>query len=195
LAAELDLTGAVPGSENFNARSQGYVGLLVLLAVALTARRLSPPFRRCATIAVAALAVAWRIPPLAAIWAATPVIRWVAPEYAAVPLCLFASLAAGPALEALASGPDRPRLGAALLALGVVLAAAGLAPATGAGRRGLASAGDAAVRVLRTRGHLRQAPEVYAERMGRYIAAARFTALRRAAIPGLLFAAAGWALA
>jgi hypothetical protein len=103
-------------------------------------------------------------------------------------------MAAGAAVESLVRGPARPRLAALLLAAGVALAAAGIAPSTAAGRRALGAAGARAVRILRERGHLRQAPEVYAARMDAYVASARLTALRRLAIPGTLLAAAGWAL-
>jgi hypothetical protein len=196
LAREIDLTGAVPGSENFISRSAGYAGLLVLVVIVLAWKRLGRELRVGLWIGLAGLALAWRLPPVGLLWRKIPGFGLMAPEYGVVAFALFATLAAGPALEAVMQSERRWKLAGSLLAAaGVALALAGALPALPWARPALLDAGGRAVQALRARGSLPHPAEVYEARMSRYLDGARATALRRVALPGLLWALAGFALA
>jgi hypothetical protein len=197
LASEIDLSGAVRGSENFNLRSEGFVGLIALLALLFTARRIPDPMRRGLCIGAVALIVSWRVPPLGWLWSHTPGLRLFAPEYAILVFVLFASLAAGPALEAWSALPTRhgKRLAAiGLLCAGALLAAAGAAPLTPAGESALERAARGGVARLRESGHLKASEETYAARLQGYVERATTTAWRRGALPGVCWMLAGAAL-
>lgn len=165
LRAELDLTGAVH-AENFHQRSGAYIGALALIAILLTFRRLAPIYRRGLLIGCGALVLSlYGLPFL-------PVIGWIAPEYFACAFVLFASLAAGPAIEAV-----RPRR--AFMIAGLILIIGGLLPLDRAARIGIER--------LRASGYLQHSAAVYEARLPAYLAAAKWTALRRVAIPGICF--------
>ncbi len=199
LGSEIDLSGALRGSENFNLRSGGFVGLVVLLALLYARKGLPDSMRRGLWIAGVALLIAWRVPPLGWLWKNAPGLRLFAPEYAVLLFVLFAALAAGPALEAWSAlspsrGP-RARLAAiALLAAGTVLAAAGTAPLTPPGEAALERAARSGVARLRESGHLKASPETYEARLQGYADRAGTTAWRRLALPGLCWMLAGAAL-
>ena len=195
LRGELDLTGAAPGSENFNVRSEAFVGFVVLVCLALAARVLAPPFRRGLWVGTGALVLAWRVPPVAAAVHALPVAGLAAPEYASAVFVLFAAAASGPAIFLVAAGPPRRRAAAALIAAGAVLVLAGIVPAVPALRPAIARVAERGVELLRARGHLRADAATYASRLTGYLAAIRWTALRRALAPGCCWALAGAALA
>jgi hypothetical protein len=116
---------------------------------------------------------------------AAPVLGIAAPEYASVLFVLFAAAASGPALFRVARGEPRRRTGTVLLAVGAVLAVAGLISVIPPLRPGLERAARAGIAALRARGHLRLSPDVYAARLSGYLAAARFTAFRRIVLPGV----------
>jgi hypothetical protein len=194
LAGELDLTGAVPRSENFNVRSQAFVGAVALLCIVLAGRRLPRPFLRGLAVGAAALLVAWRAPPLGALFHAVPLFGLAAPEYASAVFVLFAAAASGPALVAVARGPRRRGTAVLLLAAGGGLALAGIAVASPPLQPWIERAARRGIEALKARGHLRLDSAVYAARLSGYLAAARWTALRRAALPGFCWALAGIAL-
>jgi hypothetical protein len=185
LRREIDLSGAFPGSGSLNARSGGFIGLLALTCIVLSAPRLAPRFRNCVWISVAAAAIVFAVPPVGWLWSRLPVVRLFAKEYAAAALVLFAAAATGPALEGIDFGRRATRVaGVALLCGGVLLAGAGLAPSFAAARPAIRSRAADGVEALKQRGHLRQAPEVYAARLDGYLERGRTTALRRLALPG-----------
>ncbi|MGZ5494068.1 MAG: hypothetical protein ACXW3E_11675, partial [Thermoanaerobaculia bacterium] len=192
LRDELDLTGAVPNAENFVARSGGYVGALCLLAILASFRQLPSIFRRGIAIGVGGLLLSWWIPGIRDVLRLLPVIRWIAFDCFVIPFALFASLAAGPALVMLADVERRKRLGVALILCGAALLVAGALPS--AAPDFLVSVARAGIEHLRSTGHLHQAPSVYLDRLGGYIAAAKWTAIRRALLPGTCWLAFGAAL-
>jgi len=61
--------------------------------------------------------------------------------------------------------------------------------------RSVTSVARSGIDALRQRGHLRQAPEVYEQRLGYYLSAAGLTTFRRLALPGACWLLAGLALA
>lgn len=195
LAGELDLTGAVPRSENFNVRSQAFVGALALACIVLARRRLPRPFRHGLAIGAAALLVAWRVPPLGGLFHALPLLGLAAPEYASAVFVLFAAAASGPAFVAVAGGPPRRKAAVALLVAGGALAVGGIAFSSPFSRPFVERAAARGIELLRAHGHLRLDPAVYAARLSGYLAAARWTALRRGALPGLCWMVGGLALA
>ena len=194
LAGELDLTGAVAGSENFNVRSQVFVGTIVLACIVLARRRMARPFRRGLTVGLAALLVAWRVPPVGALFHALPLLGLAAPEYASAVFVLFAAVASGPAFEIVADGPPRRRAALLLLVAGAALALAGIAFSLPPLRPVIERAARRGIELLRDRGHLRLDPAVYASRLSGYLVAVRWTALRRLALPGCCWLLAGVAL-
>jgi hypothetical protein len=194
LAGELDLTGAVPRSENFNVRSQAFVGAIVLLCIALAGRRLPQPFLRGLAVGGAALLIAWRVPPLGWLAHAVPLFGLAAPEYGSAVFVLFAAAASGPSLVAVARGPRRPRAAALLLAAGGGLTLAGIAFCSPPLQPLIERGARRGIELLKARGHLRLDSAVYAARLSGYLAAARWTAFRRAALPGFCWALAGIAL-
>jgi hypothetical protein len=191
LRGELDLS-ALPLAENFNLRAGGYIGAIVLLAIALAWRHLAPSLRRGLVIGSVALVLSWYPP---GVWAVTrnmPVLRVLTLEYGVALFVLFGSIAAGPAMFVLASR-QRRKIGTALVVAGLVATIAGLVPlvsprtVTGVARGGIES--------LRARGYLRQAAAVYEQRLGYYLSAAGLTTFRRLALPGACWLLAGIALA
>jgi hypothetical protein len=182
-----------PIAENFNSRAQGFVGAIVLLLLAIGARRLAPTFRRGLVVGAAALAVAWRVPPFEQIFARLPLWSLGARQYWAVVFVLFASAAAGPAVFDAATRVARP-WAAALALAGLMLLGAGLLPSLPSARGRLVASGQQAIDALRARGKLPHASSVYRDRLERYLHEGRRTALIRLAIPGACWMVAGWAL-
>ena len=192
MRGELDLTAA-GSAEDFSHRVGGYVGAIVLLALLVTWRELSPTLRRGLCIGAVALVLSWYPPGVGLIARHLPVVRVVALEYGVVLFVLFGSVAAGPALAALAVRRRR-KIGAALLAAGFLALAIGVIPAFSSARPMLTSVARSGIAQLRARGQLHQAPAVYEQRLASYLAAAGTTTLRRVAVPGALWLVAGFAL-
>lgn len=190
LRGELDLT-AVVSAESFNHRTGGYIGALVLLAIVLAWRQLTPTLRRGLIIGIVALTVSWYPPGLWPVARHVPLIRMVALEYGVILFVLFGALAAGPALAVLALR-SRRKAGLALTILGIVALVGGLIPAVSPAS--IRSAAREGIDTLRARGHLQQSAEVYEQRLDYYLSAAGATAVRRVAIPGLLWVLAGVAM-
>lgn len=191
LQGELDLT-AVPLAENFNLRAGGFIGAIVLLAIVLAWRGLTPSLKRGLVIGAVALIASWYPPGLWSVLRNVPVLRVLTLEYGVALFVLFGSIAAGPALYILAARRHR-KIGSALALAGLVAMIAGLFPLVAPGP--LKSIARTGIAALRERGDLRQAPEVYEERLGYYVSAAGLTTLRRAALPGACWLLAGIALA
>jgi hypothetical protein len=194
LKDEVDLSLLFPHAENLNIRASAYVGALVLLAIGLTFRALTPSFRRAVILAAVALLAAWRMPPLEALLRRSPVFSMAAREYLAIVFVLFASASSGPALEVLARAKPNRRLGGALVVMGLTFAVAGVAPSLPWLRPHLRSAAFDGIEQLRARGALPHARAVYEARMDRYVANSAWTTLRRAAVPGVALGLAGIAL-
>jgi hypothetical protein len=195
LKKELDLSGALPYGENFNTRSQGFIGGITLVLLAVGARRVPRPFRRGLIIGLVGLLVAWRVPPLGFLAGHLPVLRLIASQYWIVLFVLFGSLAAGPVvMAAKESGPSQ-RLGRGVLVLGLILLIAGILPAIPASRSFLLAVGRFGIQKLRAQQRLLgHPPEVYEARMQRYLSRGQQTALRRLAMPGAFWAIAGMGL-
>lgn len=187
LRGELDLTAFAHG-ESFNHRAGGYVSALVLVALIMSWRSLTPTLRRGVIIGIVALVLSWYPPGVWSVFRHVPVLRVLALEYGAILFALFGSIAAGPAIAALAAHPRR-KLGAALLVIGLLMAIGSLTP-----RSVLTSAARSGIAELKSRGHLQQPVEVYEQRLSYYLDAGRATALRRVALPGLCFLIGGIAL-
>jgi len=162
LRGELDLTGAVHSLENFNQRCGAYIGALALLAIVMSFRQLAPIYRRGLIIGTVALLLSLGMS------------YWIAPEYYAAAFVLFAALAAGPAIEV-----TEPRR--AFAVVGLLLVIGGLLPSV-VPLEGIVRFVIAHLRAL---GHLQQSAAVYESRLPEYLAAAKWTALRRVAMPGL----------
>jgi len=191
LKGELDL-GAVPMAENFNLRAGGFIGAIVLLAIALAWRELSPSLKRGLVIGVVALVASWHPPGLWPVLRNVPVLRVLTLEYGVALFVLFGSVAAGPALWVVAAR-QRRKIGTALALAGLLAVIGGLLPLVAPGP--LKSVARTGIDALRERGHLRQAAAVYEERLGYYVSAAGLTTLRRVALPGACWLLAGIALA
>jgi hypothetical protein len=192
LRGELDLT-ALPRAESFSIRVGGYVGALVLLAIVVAWRELTPLQRRAMKIACVGLVLSWAIPGVAGLMRLVPLVRFVSFEYCALAFAIFASAVAGPALYAIASRPRR-KLGLLLAIAGALVLAIGIAPALPPMRPLLTRIAHAAIASLQARGHLQQPSTVYEQRLAYYLGAASLTALRRIALPGALWLLAGVAL-
>ncbi len=192
LRGELDLT-LVRAAEDFNHRVGGYIGALVLLALLIAWRSLTPALRRGLIIGTIALAASWLPPGLWALLRHAPVVRVVALEYGVVLFVLFASMAAGPAIAIVASR-QRKKAGAALIVAGMLALIAGLIPAIPATQPWLQRVARERIGTMRASGQLQQSPEVYEQRLAYYLSAAGTTTIRRVAIPGALFLLAGVAL-
>lgn len=192
LRGEIDLT-ALPMAENFNLRTGGYIGALALMAILLAWRDLAPSLRRGLIIGGIALVVSWYPPGLWSVARHVPVLRLLTLEYGVALFVLFGALAAGPAL-AIAASKQRRRLGPALIIAGALAVIAGVMPLIPASRAMLSSVARAGIEELRQRGHLRQPPEVYEQRLEGYLSAAGLTTARRLAIPGACWLLAGIAL-
>lgn len=191
LRGELDLT-AVPPAENFNLRAGGFIGAIVLLAIVLAWRELTPSLRRGLAIGGVALIASWYPPGLWLVVRHVPVLRVLTLEYGVALFVLFGSIAAGPALWIVA-GRQRRKIGTALAVAGLLALIAGLFPLAAPGP--LKTIARTGIDALRERGHLRQAPEVYEQRLGYYVSAAGLTTLHRAALPGACWLLAGIAFA
>lgn len=184
LRGELDLTVYAHG-ESFNHRIGAFIGALVLLAIVVSFRSLTPTLRRGLIIGTIALILSWYPPGVWSVLRHVPVFRVLALEYGAVLFALFGSLAAGPALAILASRP-RKKIGAMLIVAGLVMIATAAIP-----RATLTRAARSGIETLKERGHLQQPAAVYEQRLGYYLDAGRATAVRRVGLPGLCFALAG----
>ncbi|HEX9163598.1 MAG TPA: hypothetical protein VF980_17965 [Thermoanaerobaculia bacterium] len=185
LRSELDLTAMVSNSDNFIGRSGAYIGALALTAVLVVFSRLAAVLRRGVAIGIAGLLLSLWIPGIRDLLRLIPVVNWIAFDFFVIPFVLFMSLAAGPALVALVSDDRRTRIAVLLLIVAVPLIVAGILPTlTPTALQRIARAG---IGYLRARGHLHQAPSVYEERFASYIAAAKWTACRRVAVPGVCF--------
>ncbi|HVE72061.1 MAG TPA: hypothetical protein VNI54_11895 [Thermoanaerobaculia bacterium] len=191
LRGELDLS-AVPVAENFNLRAGGFIGAIVFLALVLAWRDLAPSLRRGLIIGGVALVMSWYPPGVWALVRHVPVLRVLTLEYGVSLFVLFGSIAAGPAMFVLASR-QRRKIGTAVAVAGLLAAIGGLIPLVSPNT--VKSAARSGIEALRERGHLRQAPEVYEQRLDYYLSAARFTTFRRLALPGLCWLIAGAALA
>jgi len=192
LQSELDLT-ALPHAEPFTIRAGAYIGAIALFAVILCWRSLSDPLRRGLKIGIIGLILSWCIPGVERLFHLAPLLSQLALEYCATPFVLFASIASGPALCELASRP-RKKAGALLILGGCLLLVAGVLPSLPPLRPQLVAAAHQVIDLLRARGHLQQSAAVYEQRLTFYLAAAGWTALRRIALPGLLWLIAGVAL-
>ncbi|MEA2570604.1 MAG: hypothetical protein QOI24_2605 [Acidobacteriota bacterium] len=192
LRGELDLTGAFPNAENFHQRSGAYIGAIALIAIVLAWRSLAPPFRRALAIAAVAWLLTLYVPGITHVLRAIPIVGLVAPEYFAVPAVLFAALAAGPALIEVTSGITRRRLGIAVIIIGAMLIIGGALPTIAP--NALARAARAGIARLQSRGALHQPAAVYEQRLAYYLDAAKWTAARRIAIPGVCWLLFGVAL-
>jgi len=192
LRGELDLT-LVVGAEDFNHRAGGYVGALVLLALIVAWRSLTPTLQRGLMIGTIALAISWFPPGVWRVLRHAPLVRMVALEYGVVLFVLFASMAAGPAIAIVASR-RRKKIGAALIIAGTLAFIAGAMPAQSSMQPALRRTARAGIETLRARGLLRQSPDVYEKRLAYYLAAAGTTTVKRVAIPGALWLLAGIAL-
>ncbi len=193
LGGELDLAAALPGSGSFLTRSEGYVGLVVLVALLAAWRGLPAIFRRGLAVGGVALVLAWCPPVVTAAWRRLPFFGVMGEHYCFFVFVLFAALAAGPAIAALAARPaGRTRVLAwGLLCGGFALLAAGLAASLPGGDTLLRSGARRGVAALRARGVLKNPDAVYAARLEEYLREGRATAARRVALPGLCCAAAG----
>lgn len=191
LRGELDLT-ALPLAENFNLRAGGFIGAIVLLAIALAWRELAPSLRRGLIIGSAALVLSWYPPGVWAVVRHVPVLRVLTLEYGVALFVLFGSMAAGPAMYLLASR-QRRKIGTALAIAGIAATIAGLVPLVS--RRTVSNVARAGIEELRGRGHLRQSAAVYEQRLSYYLSAAGATTFRRLALPGACWLLAGLALA
>jgi hypothetical protein len=192
LRSELDFTGFLHVNENFSIRSIGYVGLITLVAIALSWKQLPVILRRGLIIGGVALVISFRPPGLHALLRHIPILGWVAIEYFAVIFVFFAGAAAGPALLRV---PDRRRgIGVALVLSGALLFAAGILPSIPGSAPLLQRLASRGIEHLRSTGALKQPAEIYQQRLAYYLSAARDTALRRVALPGACWLAAGAAL-
>ena len=192
LRGELDLT-ALPRVEPYSIRVGAYVGALVLLAIIVAWRDLPHVLRRGLKIGAVGLMLSWYPPGIDHALKNVPLIRLLALQYCATPFLIFAAIAAGPALYALASRP-RKKLGLLLAIAGLALLIAGILPALPPMRPTLIAIAHNMIDMLKARGHLQQSTAVYEQRLAYYLAAAGMTALRRIALPGLLWLVAGIAL-
>lgn len=192
LRGELDLTGAIPNAENFSARASGYIGAIALLAIIIAFRELPQALRRGVLLGAAGLSLSWWIPGVRDVMRVVPVVKWLAFDYLVVAWAVFASLASGAALIIVADGKVRKLLGALIIAAGLALIVGGVLPSVAPGL--LERFARAGIERLQRSGLLHQAPQVYEQRLAFYLAAAKWTAIRRVAIPGFCVAVFGAAL-
>lgn len=193
LRGELDLS-AIPLAENFNLRAGGYIGAIVLIALILGWRQLPTTLKRGVVIGAVALILSWYPPGVWPLLRHLPVLRVLTLEYAASLFVLFGAMAAGPSLAIVTASRHR-KIGAAIAIAGFLMLAAGSAPLLPSGRDALTGVARNGIEQLRARGHLRQAAEVYEQRLAGYLAAAGATTARRLALPGVCWLLAGIALA
>jgi uncharacterized membrane protein YeaQ/YmgE (transglycosylase-associated protein family) len=192
MRGELDLTAVPPHAENFNLRAGGFIGAIVLLAIVLAWRELSPSLRRGLIIGAAALVLSWYPPGVWAVAKHIPILRVLTLEYCVALFVLFGSVAAGPAMWVLASR-QRRKVGTVVAVAGLLAFAAGLVPLVSP--RTMSSVARGGIEALRERGHLRQSAEIYEQRLGYYLSAAGMTTFRRLALPGACWLLAGLTLA
>jgi hypothetical protein len=192
LRGELDLT-ALPQAEPFSIRAGAFIGAIVLLAIVVAWRELPHALRRGLKIGLVGLLISWCPPGIDRAFHNVPLIRLMALQVWATPFVLFASIAAGPALFILTSRPRR-KLGVLLAIAGLAMLIAGVLPALPPMRPTLVSIAHDVIERLKATGHLQQATSVYEQRLTYYLAAAGATALRRIALPGLMWLIAGIAL-
>lgn len=107
LGSEIDFTGAIPGSENFNERSNGFIGALVFILNLLAYRQLSRPLRRGLIVGWISLVISWNLPLISLLMKSIPVVEWAAPARWSMLFVLFGCAAGGPALMIIAAGPRR----------------------------------------------------------------------------------------
>jgi hypothetical protein len=188
LKGEIDLTALQSLPENFILRSEEFVGLIVLVVILLEWRAVPPLFRRGLLLALGGFVLALRLPLLRLI----PHVVPMAVEYMTFVFVLFLAAAAGPAF-ALLDGARRT--GRALLIVGILLAGGAGFVALPAGRPLVTSVARSGIARLRARGVLHKPGEVYEARLNGYLEGATTTAVRRALIPGLCWALAGFGLA
>ena len=191
LKGEIDLSLLSPRAENVCERASTYFGALALLAIALAWRDLRPSFRRASAVAAIALLAVLRVPPLGYLLHKLPLVSMAALARTAVVVVLFGSVAAGPALASLAAGRPRRLAGALLVFAGLFLLGVGVAPSVPALKWRLVSTALGGIDRLRARGDLPHPRAVYERRLDSYLSNGAWTAVRRAAIPGLAFALAG----
>lgn len=194
LGGEIDFSGTSTRAENFNARNQSFVGALTLMALAIAGRRQSSSFRRAFMLGTSALPFAWGVPPLGLVLSRTPLLSLIAAPYWVAVFVLWASVAAGPAVETLSHGAPRRLAGSVLVAAGLLLVGAGVLPSAPASRDLLLSGGRRGVEILRRGGFLKHPREVYEARMGDYLVRGRWMAVRRLALPGAFWVLGGAAL-
>ncbi len=194
LADELDLSRLTPAEAGYQMRTGSYLGALVLLALGLAGRQLPVALRRGVAIGGVALFLSWCPPVVEQIVGRLPLLDLTLPTYRAVGFVLFGSAAAGPALLLAAARP-RPRLAAALAAVGGGLLLIGATPAIPAARTVMESVARAGLVTLDTRGLLPHPVAVYEQRLPTYLDLAATTARRRLALPGVTWLLAGIALA
>lgn len=192
LRGELDLT-ALPRAEPYSIRCGAFIGAIVLLAIIVAWRDLPTVLRRGLKIGVVGLVISWCPPGIDRAFHDVPLIRLLALQFWATPFLMFAAAAAGPALSILASR-RRWKLGVLLAIAGGAMLIAGIIPALPPMRPALISAAHDVIGRLKATSHLQQATTVYEQRLTYYLAAAAVTALRRIALPGLMWLIAGIAL-
>ena len=193
LKNELDFTSFLPILENFLQRNNAYIGFIVLVSLLSTVRSLPQIFRRGLIVGSVGLLLSLRLPGLREGVAHIPLVRLAAVEYFALIFVVFACAASGPALTRFAATPRRS-LGIALVAVGLLLCAAGTAPLLPQTRPLLLTCARLGIEHLRERGLLHLPPAIYEQRLQHYLIAGAVTALRRIAIPGACWAVAGFAL-
>jgi len=192
LRGELDLT-LVVSAEDFSHRVGGFIGALVVLALIVAWRSLTPTLQRGLMVGTVALILSWYPPGAWSLLRHAPLVRLVALEYGVVLFVLFGAMAAGPAI-AIVTARRRKKIGALLVVAGLVALLAGVIPALPAARPMLTRNARAGIAMMRARGHLQQSVEVYEERLAYYLAAAGTTTIKRLALPGALWLLAGIAL-
>jgi hypothetical protein len=192
LKHELDLTLLGVG-DNFTQRAATYIGAIPLVCLFVAWRHLGPRLRRALVIAAAALLISWSPPGISWLFAHLPLFRVTAIEYVGVAFVLLATAVGGPALRIAAAQPRRTA-GAMLIAAGALLVVAGVIPSLEAARPALIRAARSGITLLQSRGHLHQTSAVYEQRLSHYLDAGSWTALRRVAMPGACWIAAGIAL-
>jgi hypothetical protein len=183
LKGEIDISGIVRGSENFNMRSQGFVGATALVLAGLGFRRLLPAQRLALGIGAIGLFLAWQPPILRFVLTAWP-LRLFSPQYWSIVFVLLAAPAIG---SAALDVPETRRSRSAGLVLGIagaLLMVAAIAVFTPSGGIALESQIRSHVTSLRASGYLGHPMSVYAQRVPGYAAAARTTVLRRFGLAG-----------
>jgi len=189
LRGELDLS-ALPRAEPYSIRVGGFIGAIVLLAIIVTWRDLSPLLRRGLKIGIVGLVISWCPPGIDRAFHNVPLIRLLALQFCATPFLIFAAAAAGPALFLLASR-SRRKIGVLVTIAAVGMLVAGILPALPAMRPTLISIAHDLIAQLQSRGHLQQSAAVYEQRLSYYLAAAGTTALHQLALQGLTWLVAG----